>query len=435
MPSGATARPSPLRRAGVELEVAPAVGADHDHPGVAREGLGQLRRRSRRRDAEAEELRRRGGVEAGRRPEQAPRTRPRRAPRPGAGSGRCRRRRCRGPASRRFSACAAAARPPRSWKSARSPSTAQVRAPLAVAMPEAVETSPSIPLAPRLEKKRTRRGPEGRKASRSRTGMLEAAQNRVPVAERLAEGEPGAGLAELVEPRRALRRSPPARRASAAVQAPAKASAASSSSRPSRRAAGPGARRARQGRRGRTVSARRVGSFQSADRIDDDLLEALDPGEPWRSALLVGMSPKRTISSGSSRSGRVAGEQVVGGDHQRAVVRPEAKLRGRARRGSGSRRRSPARPAARRAPGRAGGRRRSGRAAPPRSARRARSSSAWLGARSPRGSRRQRPLAPALERERIGGGDGALDRDRSERLPPGDVEVNRARPRVAAAAA
>ena len=46
--------------------------------------------------------------------------------------------------------------------------------------------------------------------------------------------------------------------------------------------------------------------------------------------------------------------------------------------------------------------------------------------------RGQRPPVAPLERERVGRGDRALDRDRRQRLAPGEVEVDRARARLAA---
>ena len=48
----------------------------------------------------------------------------------------------------------------------------------------------------------------------------------------------------------------------------------------------------------------------------------------WRSGLLVGMSPKRRMSSGCERLRATAGDVVVGRDDQRAVVWPAAELRG-----------------------------------------------------------------------------------------------------------
>ena len=67
-----------------------------------------------------------------------------------------------------------AARPPMSWSRPRSPVTIVVGRPLAWAAPIPEEIRPSIPLAPRLQRKRASASPAARKASWSRIGMLEA---------------------------------------------------------------------------------------------------------------------------------------------------------------------------------------------------------------------------------------------------------------------
>src|SRR5260370_14912118 len=66
----------------------------------------------------------------------------------------------------------AVSRAPKSCNSARSPASNTVGRCEAAAIPRAVETTPSIPLAPRLAKTLSRLELEGAKASRSRTGML-----------------------------------------------------------------------------------------------------------------------------------------------------------------------------------------------------------------------------------------------------------------------
>ena len=58
-----------------------------------------------------------------------------------------------------------AASPFESWKSPRSPVTIQVGAPVATQAPIPEEIRPSIPFAPRLERKRTSAGPGARNAS------------------------------------------------------------------------------------------------------------------------------------------------------------------------------------------------------------------------------------------------------------------------------
>ena len=75
-------------------------------------------------------------------------------------------------------------RPFMSWYRHRSPSTIHAGLPLAVAAPIADETSPSIPFAPRLHRKRTRAGPAATNASWSRIGMLDAVYTSSPSAYR-----------------------------------------------------------------------------------------------------------------------------------------------------------------------------------------------------------------------------------------------------------
>ena len=67
-----------------------------------------------------------------------------------------------------------AARPPRSCSRPRSPVTIVVGRPLAAAAPIPDEIRPSMPLAPRLQRKRTSAAAGARNASWSRIGMLEA---------------------------------------------------------------------------------------------------------------------------------------------------------------------------------------------------------------------------------------------------------------------
>ena len=67
-----------------------------------------------------------------------------------------------------------AARPPMSWRRPRSPVTIVVGRPLAWAAPIPEERRPSIPLAPRLQRKQHVGRAGGRNASWSRIGMLEA---------------------------------------------------------------------------------------------------------------------------------------------------------------------------------------------------------------------------------------------------------------------
>ena len=68
----------------------------------------------------------------------------------------------------------AASSPPMSWASATSPISSTVGPGPAAATPNAVETVPSIPLAPRLESTRGGASRAGKKVSTSRTGIEEA---------------------------------------------------------------------------------------------------------------------------------------------------------------------------------------------------------------------------------------------------------------------
>ena len=383
-----------------------------------------------------EELRRSDRIEPARCARAAPRTRPRHRLRlrkevEDAAAARCRSRSGGGPA-----AVAHGRRPPRSWKRARSPRTAQVRAPLPGGERRpTVETRPSMPLAPRFDAMRTPSGPGRRNASRSRTGMLEAARTESPSRSALAERGPDAGLAELVELAAGARRPPRARRHRHRASPEANGEPATALA-PGRQTGQPLGQRARgrtPGRRGR--SCPRAGSARATRRPGRSTICSRPSiaASHWRRGLLVGRSPTRTISSGSRRGRAVAGDVVVGGDHQRAVVRPAAELGGRLGEdriaGGGS---QGARPA-RQAPGPSGGRRRSG----PRGADSIRSASRSSSASSARGTAaddrvqrraRRAPRAPAGRSRST----CTLARDRRERLAPGDVEVDRPGPRVAA---
>src|SRR5215218_1162302 len=74
----------------------------------------------------------------------------------------------------------AAIKPPMSCSSAISPISSQVGAPVASAAPAAEETTPSIPLAPRLDRKRSARGLWGKNVSTSRIAIEELTQTIAP---------------------------------------------------------------------------------------------------------------------------------------------------------------------------------------------------------------------------------------------------------------
>ena len=295
-----------------------------------------------------------------------------------------------------------------SWKRPRSPVTIQVGRPVAAAAPIPEETSPSIPLAPRLARKRTSASPP--------------AQERLLVADRHARGgvdEVAVGVSAAPAPRGGPARSAPSssgelgldRLVGRAPRPPARR-------RPMPASAPPSAPLGQAPRRGGAGSARtiapaiRVGSFQPSAGSMTSCAASGRSASHARSGLQVGISPKRRTSSGVERvaaaRGRSRRRRQI---DQRAVVGAEAKLRGRlgedriagrgGERGDRARRRRgrACRPATIR-PARRG--RDRARRAPRRAARR--------GGAGAGGDRGQRPLAAALERQRRGRGDVARAR-------------------------
>ena len=197
-----------------------------------------------------------------------------------------------------------AARPPMSWSRPRSPVTIVVGRPLAWAAPIPEEIRPSIPLAPRLQRK------SASVSLGAEEGLLVADRHarggvdEVAVAVGAAEGEVQGGLGDRAR-RRQLRlerrRGPPR---SAASQR----SGAASLPRPP--AAPPSRRPARSGRRAGSPPRGCVGSFQPPQG-STTIWSAPLAASQARSGLLVGISPKRRTSSGtterakrSSRSSR-----------------------------------------------------------------------------------------------------------------------------------
>ena len=217
-----------------------------------------------------------------------------------------------------------AARPPTSCRRPRSPVTIVVGRPLAWAAPIPEEIRPSIPLAPRLQRKsasasRPAGTPPGRGSAcsrRCRRGRRRDGRRRARAAAPARSIGPLAGAAP--------RRSPPVRR-----RRPGASARRTSRSLPlePRRPAGRqlgrvGAQRAPRPA-GSARSSRRRGRRRSGRRRE--------PASQARSGLLVGISPKRRTRSGTteSRKSLVAQQQVVGGDDVGAVVRAAAQLRGR----------------------------------------------------------------------------------------------------------
>ena len=203
----------------------------------------------------------------------------------------------------------AASRPPMSWASATSPISSTTGPRPSAAAPKALETVPSIPLAPRLHSTRGGSGRTGQKVSMSRTGIEEAtnsvacAGSSTPSSAATAGSLRPPAASTPRSPRRRARRRCATRRASrgrrrrARRDRPrARPASARAPARASRRAPPPGpARRPR--RRGSPAGCRR------------------EPASHSRSGLEVGRSPTR-----STRSGRCAlGERGVA--QQRVVVR------------------------------------------------------------------------------------------------------------------
>ena len=205
-------------------------------------------------------------------------------------------------------------------------------------------------------------------------------------------------------------------------------------SRPSPR----GARRARRpAARGsaRTIVSARSGAARSSRSAGSTTTwrSAAERRQPLAQRLAGRHVAEAEHRSGASAGGRSAGDRVVGARRRASRSwRPEAQLRGRLGEDRVARAARRARRPARRArvelaagddqaPRR--GRR------PARRARRAAPRRRGGGAGGDGG---QRPLAAALERERRGRGHVAGARLGAERVAPGDVEVDRARARLAA---
>ena len=148
-----------------------------------------------------------------------------------------------------------------------------------------------------------------------------------------------------------------------------------------------------------------------------------------RSGLLVGRSPNRITSSGARSLGPFPRDGVVGGDQQRAIVRPPPQLGGglgqdRIARGRGQLRDRPAEPGIGLPPGhdQAAGRGLDPLGEP--------IEHRLVGARSSRRYGVKGRIAPPFERERIRGRHLTLHRNGSEWLPPGNVEMHRTRAEV-----
>ncbi len=207
----------------------------------------------------------------------------------------------------------AATRPDRSCRSARSPITSATGAPVAAA-PTADDTTPSIPLAPRLARGRIARGPAGSQASMSRTGIELLAHRIHPSGRRSprrANGAPSNTSPACVT------RPSQSRRARSAARS---AASHSSSQRPS--CAGPGRRwppAARRPRRSSApASATAVAAASACTMVAGIAAGSRQPASPSttisagrrssrraRTGLEVGIAPNRRTSPGTwaSRQG------------------------------------------------------------------------------------------------------------------------------------
>ena len=222
-----------------------------------------------------------------------------------------------------------------SWASATSPISSTTGPSAAAAAPNAVETVPSIPLAPRLESTRGASLADGEErldvADRHRGGDEQRRVGRQPLAQ--ARGDQRLG--QLVAERRVDR----ARRRRRRRRASARAS-------PGRRRMLAGVsveQRAGSPRRACPTTA--SGSCQAPLGIERDLRRRPPaPASQARSGLEVGRSPTRITNSGRCAVGeaRVAQQQVVVGDRGRSAARAGQRV-GEQRDAARARRSRPAR--------------------------------------------------------------------------------------------
>ena len=209
----------------------------------------------------------------------------------------------------------ALSRPPTSWSSATSPVRTNPGRPEPSAAPAADETTPSIPFAPRAARKRSGLSEEGKKASTSRIGIEWATQTRASPG---SAGSSAAGTAP-----RSPRAPPRARRE--------RARRLSARSRPGRIGGrlirGQGVEERRRVAHGDQARLAR-GLVPSQPRVHHRLVGT---GKPRAERLGHGRLPDPQHALGTVLLGERPGaqENVVVGDHVRAVVRPAADARGR----------------------------------------------------------------------------------------------------------
>ncbi len=323
-----------------------------------------------------------------------------------------------------------AARPPRSWSRPRSPVTIVVGRPLAWAAPIPEEMQAVDPVGAAVAEEEDVGVAGGQErllvADRHARGGVDEVAVAVGGAERAVQG----GLGDRpLPPTRLVARAPPGAAASAAIHA--RGAPRGSSLQPRRPAGGQLGRVGAQDRRG--AVARLV---PAAAGVDDDFARRRSP--PARPAAACWSASRR--SGGRSRgrpSGRSARRAAAGRRRRSTWERSWGPQRscevGSARIGKPETR---ARWAS--------GSRSSGSSWRPATITPAIASPMWPatsssrkaeGSRSIRRHRGQRPPVAALQRQRVGRGHRALDRDRRQRLAPGQVEVDRARARISPRAA
>ena len=302
------------------------------------------------------------------------------------------------------------------------------RPPARAAAPIPEETSPSIPLAPRLARK-SDLGVGARQegllvADRHARGGVDELAVRVGAAERRAAGPGSVGRssasssAAIARARRPCRVEPGV--------GPAGLGRRSASASGERAAPGRPPRRGRSRRRsGSARSSRGAGSTTSCGTSSS-------VGQPLAQRLAGRHLAEAEHQVGRQRVGPRAGDRLVGADHQRAVVGAEAQLRGRLgedREAGGAREPRDRRRRARVAQP-AGERSRRGASLDPLGERRderARAGGAGAGGTVVSGRPSSRPSRAS---GRVGG-DVARARLGAERVAPGDVEVHRPGARVA----
>ena len=239
----------------------------------------------------------------------------------------------------------AASRPPMSWASATSPISSTTGPRPAAATPNAVETVPSIPFAPRLDSTRNGVSRAGKNVSTSRIGIEEATTSVASAGSTRAEL---GGHARLVQPGRPDRRGDRARGGAVGgvpVVEPARVLALA------RQLARRAPRASPAGRRRRSSPTAPAGSCQ-APSGSKATCSASSPASQVRSGFEVGRSPTRRTRSGACAAAHsgVAQQRVVVRDRRRAAARARERLGQQRRRRRARRTRRAPRPAAGRAP-------------------------------------------------------------------------------------